>query len=250
MTTGQPSSLALYRESVPTLDPEKPLSRCPRKLEFVMYNVTSGNIAPARCKTNGCAYCGPVNARLIAGAIALAAPSRALLLTSVGDHFPTIRNRVKKFTYRLRKEVPQSEMVWHIEPNPQGTGHHLHGWQRGDFIPQHRLSALSDGSGMGSVAFISQIRQKDPMKLGYGLKLAGVGYGLKLSQAEATMGEYLEANGKRLVHATRGFWQVDGHKTGQREAMAEWSRRWGNDNGETGQWQLVRLDQLRSVLGG
>jgi hypothetical protein len=75
------------------------------------------------------------------------------------------------------------------------------------------------------------------------MKLAGVGYGLKMAQAKVTLDIYLQANGARLVHATRGFWRDDQGKAlaGQREAMT-WASRSAKD--DQGVWVLVREADL------
>jgi hypothetical protein len=92
---------------------------------------------------------------------------------------------------------------------------------------------------MGSVVDIRRWETKGA-RAGYGMKLAGVGYGLKEAEAAATMGTYLRANGQRLVHASRGFWRdLDGEPCGQREAMVSWAKQAGAS--DDGQWQLVRV---------
>ncbi len=251
-----PSSLALYRESVAPQEAPKREGRCPRKAGFVMLNVTTGEIFPARCKANFCPWCGPLNASLIGGAIALARPERAILLTDVGNEWQTVRPRVKRIAYRLRRDLGRSvNWCWHVEPNPKGTGQHAHIWQHGDFIPQRALSAAAAREGMGKVAYISRVKAKPGQTLDYGMKLAGVAYGLKLAEAEDTMKVYLEANGNRLVHASRGFWRAEDGKpfSGQREAMSAWASRNRSASDDQGEWVLVREEQLaaaRSLLVG
>ncbi len=153
--------------------------------------------------------------------------------------------------YRLRASGRSVSWCWHVEPNPKGTGNHVHAFQRGDYLPQRELSKVARGVGMGSVVWAEKVSEPDPVKLGYGLKLAGIGYGLKMAEAEASLASYLGCNGRRLVHTSRGFWEVEGRKVGQREAMQAWVRL-GGQRGELedpgGTWQLVRIDQLESAL--
>lgn len=230
-------SLDLYAISVP--NPEGGVERCPRKLEYQWQNLDTGEIRAARCRANFCPFCGPVNAGLVGGAITLAGVERMGTLTQVGDDWQTVRARVKRLAYDLRHDTGRAlDWAWHVEPNPRGTGHHVHFFQRGDFLPQQELSRRADQRGMGRVADIRRWETKG--RSGYGLKLAGIGYGLKLAEAESTMGTYLRANGGRLVHSTRGFWRDnDGQAVGQREAMVSWAKRAGSD--DDGQWQLVRV---------
>jgi len=215
-----------------------------------MLNLTTGQHFPARCKANFCPWCGPKNADLLAGAIAQAKPERAILLTDVGDDWQTVRGRMKVLSYRLRRRRSLN-WCWHVEPNPKGTGQHIHAWQYGDFYPQRMLSATAGSVGMGRVVYINRNRSKAGTPLGYGMKLAGMPYGLKMAQAAVTLDTYLEANGNRLVHATRGFWRdEDGQALdGQREAMRTWASRNRSADGED-KWVLVREEHLSEALAG
>ncbi len=248
----QPLRLPYTANRLQLPDPDAPLTRCPRKDGWSLVNDATGVVIPARCKANLCPYCGPINARLVAGAIGLSRPDRALLLTQVGDDFQTVRNRMKQFVYRLRQEVEDVNLAWHVEPNPKGTGHHGHGWHYGrQKLPQARMSAIAAGLGMGEFVRVNKLRCDPAKPIGYGLKLAGVGYGLKATQAQETITTYLDANGGRMVHATRGYWR-DGQGNrfqGQREAMTAWARQLGEDERE-GTWLLVRDQDVTKALSG
>lgn len=261
-----PPSLASYRVSLPeqvtppvqaqnadrsvddALD-GAPLDRCPRKLGWFMVNRELQLVRPARCKANSCAYCCPLNAILVGGAIALARPQRAIRFSLVGDEWQLVRQRM----FRLRNEIKAAgfgcHWAWHCEPNPKGTGHHVHAWQRGDFIPQARLQELCERRGMG-FPYIERLKAsiEDGDSVKYGMKMAtGLGYGMKLSEARETAATYLRANGGRLVHASRGFWQVEGEQVGQREAMSAWARLHGQNLG--GSWEMVREEHVELAMG-
>lgn len=225
--------------------PEK-YERCPRRVGFWMLNTSTGQIAPARCRANHCPWCGPVNAMLVGGAIALSKPERFLTLTLVGDDHQQRRNRMKRLRHRLMAEVGACEWAWHVEPNPAGTGHHVHAYQRGSFIKQADLSRLADQQGMGPVADIRRL-ELDGGPAGYGVKMAGIKYGLKMADQDESMRTYLAVNGGRLVHTSRGFWQVDGAQVGQREAMKAWAQR-GATGPREGVWQLVKEAHLPRAL--
>jgi hypothetical protein len=156
-------------------------------------------------------------------------------------------------THRLRRDLGRAlNWCWHVEPNPKGTGQHIHGWQWGDFIPQRALSAAAGSVGMGRVVYVNRVKAKPGQSLDYGMKLAGVAYGLKLAQAEATMKVYREANGNRLVHASRGFWRGEDGKpyAGQREAMSAWASRNRSASDDQAEWVLVREEQLAEARSG
>ena len=165
LAEGLDSSLASYSITVPS----EVEGKCPRKLNYQWHNIVTGEIRPARCRANWCGFCGPVNARLIGGAIALARPERMVLLTQVGNDFQTVRARLKRLAYDLRQTGAEVEWSWHVEPNPKGTGHHVHAWQRGDFIPQSHLSRLADKRGMGPVVRIRKWETRGS-SVGYGVK--------------------------------------------------------------------------------
>ena len=65
----------------------------------------------------------------------------------------------------------------------------------------------------------------------YGLKLAGVSYGLKLAESVQMMGEYLGANGGRLVHQSRRFFP-DGLRGAMRAALGDVEGTWVLERGE------------------
>lgn len=228
------TSLAYNRQSV---------ARCPRKLGWRYVNRATGEIVPARCGANRCGHCGPINARLTAGAIGLAAPERAVLLTSLGSEWPTIRNRLKHLSWAVRGAGLEWHAVYHVEPNPRGTGHHAHVWQRGDYVPQALLADLCRHEGLG-FPWINALRVDPRAGLSYGLKLAGIGYGLKLAESTDSMAVYLAANGNRLAHATRGFWRdengepVPGVKEARKAALRGSTGR--TDDVEPDQWELRR----------
>jgi hypothetical protein len=244
------SSLALYRESLAgemasdqqeqgsAVDGEAYEQRCPKKLDFDMLNTETGQIVPASCQANSCWWCGPKNARRVGGAITLAGPQRWGMLTQVGEDWQMVRARMNRLRYQLRGCGIELSWCWHVEPNPAGTGHHVHYFQRGGFVPQSLLSELADREGMGRVATVQRWRPSQAATT-YGVKLAGVRYGLKLAEESDTMNGYLSANGGRLVHASRGFWRNrEGEQVGQREAMKSWVQR--PEESENGEWVLIR----------
>ena len=197
-----------------------------------MREVGTGEVRPARCDANFCGWCGPVRARQVAGAIPLGKPERLITLTQVGEDHDRRRARVKWLRYLVERECGRIEWCWHCEPNPGETGHHVHAWQRGDFLDQKALSRLADRCGMGRVVDIRKWeRPEGTPGIDYGLKLAGVSYGLKLAESVQMMGEYLGANGGRLVHQSRGFFP-GGLRAAMRAALGGVEGTWVLERGE------------------
>lgn len=218
----------------PEPDTESVGQGCPNTRGLVFVNRVTGQVVPARCARNACAYCVQGNARRRARAIAFARPERALLLTQVGDDWQLVRGRMKRLKYEVEDRIGKSfEWVFHVEPNPAGTGHHVHAWERGAWIPQRILSAAAETVGMGGFARINKIKSVSDAA-SYGLK--GLGYGLKGVHATESRAAYLVANGRRLTHQSRGFFiDSEGERCGVRDAEKAAS----NSGKEPGLWQLM-----------
>lgn len=242
---GAASSLVSYCQSLTRPEaqnpddcgPEPDKLGCPNMQGFFFVSQSTGAIVPARCGRLACWYCVRVNAKKRALAIAYARPEREITLTLVGDSWPQIRDRMNNARSLLRREVGTVEFVYHVEENPAGTGHHVHAWQHGNYIPQKLLSATARRVGMGEVAHISKLRSVGGASR-YGLK--GLTYGLKGVIAEQEGEKYLGLNGKRLSHQSRSFFRSsEGGKLPVREAE-RLAAAAANSGGDQGPWVLIR----------
>lgn len=164
----------------------------------------------SRCRRNRCAWCGPINARQAALAIASAGPERSYLLTLVGTDWQEVRKRVFRFRYFVRQTAGKGwHDCWHVEPNPSGSGeHHVHGlaWG-GSFVRVEAFRSAAVRSGCGSWVGLRRIRSESAASF-YGVKLAALAasaYSVK--GAGGDLETFLDANGGRVVHASRGFWR-------------------------------------------
>lgn len=237
------ASLASYRQSVSMTDEGEtdiqpdPAGGCPKMRGLLLVSETTGAVYPVRCGRNMCTYCLRVNARVRALAIEYGAPTRAILLTQVGEEWDQVRDRMKRLRHKLAREVKSFEWVWHVEPNPRGTGHHVHAWQRGSFVPQSVLSSLAASEGMGEFARVNAIRSVKGSS-SYGLK--GIGYGMKGIEAQDQGDTYLRTNGRRLTHQSRGFFvSASGESMGVKGAEKAAKRKAGGIRDE-GPWVLIR----------
>jgi hypothetical protein len=240
------SSLVLYCETVPRSGhvpagqgPQNGTlqKRCPKKVGWWLVNTATGERVPAGCGASSCPVCAHGVAIRTAGAIGLASPQRFVTLTQVGDEWSVRRDRLKRLGYELRQALGQPvEWAYCVEANPRRTGHHVHAWQRGAFVPQKLLSDLADSVGMGRVVDVRKWEPKGSLAEGYGIK--GLMYGLKSIEAGGESGhqKYLRENGNRLVHASKDYWRnAEGKHCGVRDARQDWMRLRGN--GDT--WQLL-----------
>lgn len=136
-------------------------------------------------------------------AVEMAGPERFYSLT--GIHEPgVVRNRLRQFRYRVRDAGFRWEDWSVIETNPRGTGYHVHGWQRGDYVPQSKLSKVAKSCGFGVVA---DIRRWERMGSGSGVAYAvkvATAYGVKGAVADG-LHEFLDVNGGRFGMWSKGF---------------------------------------------
>lgn len=218
-TTGQGQAASLHLitngQTVPVLSTDFERSWVPECRVGWWYCKAHGEWLPARCGANWCPWCGPVNALRVTAAIALARPERLVGLSLVGERWPDVRRRMRKLRHRLVDELGELHWVWSVEPNPKGTGHHVHAEQYGPFIPQRLLSRWAAAEGMGRVVDVRRIRMRVDVSSRYLLKLAADAYGTKLARGDMEqLSTYLRVNGGRqLVHASRGFWRdQDGNR--------------------------------------
>lgn len=254
---GSSPGLALYRQTSPKSGgdsegasaPEWRQSSCPNRRGMVLLNYESGEVRAARCGRLACPVCVTAEAYLRAGAIWLANPRRAIRMSLVAesgdpDPWPTARRRMNKTREHYFAETgrPIGQWVYHVEPNPKGTGYHSHAWEHGP----HKIDAVAldraahrAGAGWAKVETIRSVGDA----ASYGLK--GLGYGLKGTESDPSV--YLHCNGNRLTHQSRGFFRSAAGVTlpvrqAQRHALdALFGER------EPGQWALVTESAVTSL---
>lgn len=132
-----------------------------------------------------------------------------VVLTLVGDDVETIKKNRDKFVKYVRRAGFTFEWAYRIEVNPRGTGHHLNGYVRGDFIPIPKLNELSGRAGMGNMRCM--MKPFSPVHLDYGTTMI---------TRDHLHAEYLEINGHRLVKQSNTFYR-DEHGNPCNKADAE-----------------------------
>lgn len=176
---------------------------------FVWRCVETREVRYFRCKRNGCEYCLRVNAVQAANAAAAQRPERFVTLTLVGNEWPTIRNRVKRFVFEARAAGMELELWWTVEVNPKGTGHHVHALQHGRYMDLQALRGCARRAGLGWRWLKPERIRNVEDAAGYALKAATY-----VSKETAVS---LAMNGGRVGHTTRGYWREPG---GKRAAIA------------------------------
>lgn len=149
--------------------------------------------------------------------MAHASPQRFCTFTQAGDTWQEVRGRM----YRMRHDVGAAgfrwDWVWQVERNPRGTGHHVHCWQRGDYVPQRTLSRLAVRRGMGEVVDIRRWHPREADATAYAMK--AITYTFKDAEGELDPGGFMAMNGHRLSHQSRGWWTAGGARDQEREAI-------------------------------
>jgi hypothetical protein len=164
-----------------------------------------GELIPDRCTCLDCPVCAPIEARRVGRAIALARPERLVGLTLVGLDWEDIHQRFKKFMRVLGILVEPGKWAWGVQPNPLGTGNHIHAYQYGPAFEPWDLAEAAAQAGMGREVDITDIDNLEGVRdyLVRDVRDSDKRASDLSDQAQ----EYLRLNGGRLVHSSRGFFR-------------------------------------------
>jgi hypothetical protein len=175
-----------------------------------LVSVNTGLVLPARCARLSCGACIPNRAVRAAFAVALARPELFLTLTLVGDDWTTVHRRLRRWRQDLCRSH-RFEQVAFIQPNPGGTGTHAHLLTWGSSLTETAVAVAAERAGMGSRVEVSRVRDVHAVSR-YGLHpLLKAPAPDNSPHAESLA--YLDANGGRLLHASRRFWRDEqGHQ--------------------------------------
>lgn len=212
-----PSSLVSYRHIAAS-------GRCER-VDWDLLNDLTGEVVSGRCKAYRCVFCGPRKLQLLELCLVAAVPERFVTLTWAPGDRKQRRDQVAGLHRRIRESGRRWEMAWTTEPNPAGTGFHIHGLQKGDYLGQPELQERWGDR----VVDIRRLRNVGGGVGAYMLKVQrgvtrGAGYVLKQQDGERA----------RPVNITRGFFDgrtlgdvradVTGLLYGERDDAGVWRR--------------------------
>jgi hypothetical protein len=131
-------------------------------------------------------------------------PDLMLTVTSLPLDWPAIRDRMNRVIETMRRSGSPYVWAYSVEHNSDDQAAHAHAFVRG---PQLSAATLRDAAGRSQVGRIHQKPMYTKGKaLGYALKEIGRSTGLPVDMALAQQAAYLALNGRRLVHASNGFW--------------------------------------------
>lgn len=211
---------------------------CPRKLGLVVVNRQTGQVVAARCDRLSCFACIVPRTIAVARALGLARPRQTVTLTLVGQEWSTIRRRMGLFRTALRRLGATGEYCYQVEPNPAGTGNHIHLWWRGDDLADGIVPESARRAGLGSHSFVEDayvmVNEFHVPALAYGFKMILEGRPEVPTELWPSAELYLRLNGGRLTHTTRAFWTDEkGRSVSIRDAMNAARR------GLPGSWNYV-----------
>ncbi len=180
----------------------------------------TGEVRPWRCRKLTCVFCAPIEAVLVGKAIRMAKPTSAVMLTQVGERWPDTRHKVNKITKSIRRSFGHDawSMAYHVERDPGSPGCHIHGWHRGTTVPKDDLQVHASRAGIGIVD-IQRVRYGS---FSYGMtQVIEAPENADLDGAQQQIDDFLDINGHRLVHTTRGYWvDKNGQTITQRKAKS------------------------------
>ena len=188
---------------------------CSKRPGFLVCDQDPSVAIPLTCDAYRCADCGPrkaFRAAVIASwAIRESEPycdrrgrelrGRFLTLTNAPEDWQARRGQVRDLRRRLVSDGYRVEWAWTTEKGKRNGMVHVHLLQHGDFIPQGDLEAAWGGRRVDIRAIdggnVSSYVTKDA--------LAVAGYVVKGRTAHFGMGPFLDLNGGRAMHWSRGF---------------------------------------------
>lgn len=136
-----------------------PAQPCPRSPGF-FFDPGRFRFTPAPCKSWRCERCASYMRGQWIARLETAHPQRFFTLTAIPSSQRTLWMATKGLFKDLRRRRDRSwEYFLTCDRNPKGTGLHLHGLQRGDFVPQRQLSRLAEAYGFGKRAHICSVEK-------------------------------------------------------------------------------------------
>lgn len=136
-------------------------TNCPNPVRGrAFFNPVTGELRAIPCGSWRCPVCAPAKAYRLGLVAAHAYPERFITLSRVSDDLTGALRRLQTLTQSLRRAGHTFEYLAVPEPH-KNLSWHLHLLQRGSFVPQRELSWRAASAGMGSVVWISAVREPE-----------------------------------------------------------------------------------------
>jgi hypothetical protein len=236
------SFLVSSSETVHEIEVARTAILCPKRPQMVVCDQDPGVRYPASCDAYRCSICGPRKAlqmaAIAAWAIRQADRGRFMTLTLAPDEWQVRRQKMRNFRRLLNARGIEWECAWATERGSKTGMTHVHALQHGDYVPGELLNevwgARCNVKAIQTGAGVARYVTKEALKV--------AGYTVKGSSA-ATMGEqamhdFLDLNGGRPMHWSKGFL----HGLTKREALT--SLKAELSDGEVRTWHLELATRL------
>lgn len=142
--------------------------------------------------------------------------SRFVTFTNMPPDWQVRRQRMRDLARWARKEGYENEWAWTTEEGSKTGMVHVHACQWGDYIPQADLQDRT-----GAIVDIRVIKGDAAAVTAYTAKGAGAVTRYLTKSAQDDYGRWLDLNGGRPLHTSRGFFQGVGTRGAVAAAKAE-----------------------------
>ncbi len=182
---------------------------CPAELPRMVRCLEHGIYPSAhyRCRRNDCTFCASRNVTLLARAIKRSHPKYFFCITQMADNWSAIKAFMDGLARYLRYHTGhQVSWCYSVEPNPEGTGYHLHGYSHNYLDDRHMTDyCLAHGAGLVGV-------ERVPAKakahyFGYPMGTMRLDQYPTRDQAVTAREAYRRLNGTLLAHHSRDFFR-------------------------------------------
>jgi hypothetical protein len=182
----------------------KPRLVCPTPKALGFYlDLNTGEYVESRCTRNTCPVCCVINSWGLSRAIRRADPDYSITVTQVGQTWAAISVRMRKFFQELVKYYPTLKYCYSVEPNPQGTGNHAHGYihtASNETIYEAVVAKAASRAGLGTEFRLVKPQPNSTQSF--------YGYPTKTLADPAQQATFMALNGTRLTHTSKsGFWR-------------------------------------------
>ena len=128
--------------------------------------------------------------------VSLASPDYLITVSGFsGEQAKDMKTR-RQLLKALRTEVGEVFLLSAFEPNPAGTGYHLHAWGYGDPLEDWQVTSAAEQVGLGTITDLKPVTFNGSFD--YIVKNA--------TWNQASLAEHIRLNGKELMQG-RGFWR-------------------------------------------
>ena len=172
---------------------------CPNAKICYVDHHTGEIINSIPCRRTSCVYCNRFKERAFNRKMKEVEPSGFITVTGLPSNFTDIKNGMKELRQYLRRDGLRLGLAWSAEPNPRGTGVHVHAWVNGDVPTTTQLRHRAQQVGMASNVKVEKFS---------GWYGSGAAYITKMtSHNQTSLAAYQEINGREFVHS-RSYWRA------------------------------------------